>query len=227
MLANIVFIAPFILFASLAGQLADRYERSTLVKIIKLAELLIVLAAAYGFYNTNLFVLYMCIGLMGIHSTFFGPIKYSVLPDHMKKEELLGANGFVEAATFLAILFGTMLGGFYNLNSNFIINLIFLVAAVGLVSTLFVPKSNNSNPDIKINFNIVDETVQIVKYATSKNKVYLSILGISWFWFIGTSIMAQIPSLTRDVLKADENVANLFLATFSLGFIILINNILF
>ncbi|GAB4163605.1 MAG: acyl-[ACP]--phospholipid O-acyltransferase [Rickettsiaceae bacterium] len=217
MLANIIFITPFVLFASLAGQLADRYERSTIVKIIKLIEIGIVATSAYGFYNTNLPLLFLCIGLMGTHSTFFGPIKYSVLPDHMKKDELLGANGFVEAGTFLSILLGTMLGGFYNLSSNFVIFLALIVAAIGFGATFFMPRSNNSNPDIKINFNILRETIQMVRYASSKNKVYLAILGISWFWFIGAAIMAQIPSLTRDILKADENVANLFLATFSIG----------
>ncbi len=217
MLANVIFILPFVLFASLAGQIADRYERTTIVKIIKFTEIGITLAAIYGFYTTNLVILFMCIGFMGIHSTFFGPIKYSVLPDHMKKEELLGANGFIEAGTFLSILLGTMMGGFYNINGTLIIAFAVIIALIGLVSSFFMPKSNNSNQEIKINPNIIRESIQMVKYASSKNKVYLAILGISWFWFIGAAIMAQLPSLTRDTLGADENVANLFLAVFSIG----------
>ena len=217
MLANVIFILPFVLFASLAGQIADRYERATIVKIIKFAEIGIILAAIYGFYTTNLVVLFMCIGFMGIHSTFFGPIKYSVLPDHMKKEELLGANGFVEAGTFLSILLGTMMGGFYNISGTVVIGFSVIVALIGLFSSFFMPKSNNSNKEIKINPNIIKESIRMVKYASSKNQVYLAILGISWFWFIGAAIMAQIPSLTRDTLGADENVANLFLAVFSIG----------
>ena len=217
MLANVIFIMPFVFFASLAGQIADRYERSTIVKIIKLIEIAIVAASIYGFYNTNLVVLFCCIAFMGIHSTFFGPIKYSVLPDKLHKNELLGANGFVEAGTFLSILIGTMMGGFYNFNSNFVITIAVIIAVTGLVASFFMPKSNNSNADIKINLNIVEETIAIVKYTSSKNQVYLAILGISWFWFIGAAIMAQIPSLTRDTLGADENVANLFLAIFSIG----------
>lgn len=217
MLANVIFIIPFVFFASLAGQIADRYERSTIVKIIKMIEIAIVAASIYGFYNTNLVVLFCCIAFMGIHSTFFGPIKYSVLPDKLHKDELLGANGFVEAGTFLSILIGTMMGGFYNFNSNFVITIAVIIAVTGLVASFFMPKSNNSNADIKINLNIVEETIAIVKYASSKNQVYLAILGISWFWFIGAAIMAQIPSLTRDTLGADENVANLFLAIFSIG----------
>lgn len=217
MMANTVFILPFVLLASLAGQIADKYERSTIVKIIKIIEIGIVCASIYGFYNTNLFVLFSCIAAMGVHSTFFGPIKYSVLPDQLNKNELLGANGFVEAGTFLSILFGTMLGGFYNFNPALVICISLAVAVLGLIASLFMPKSNNSNPKIDINPNVIMETVSIIKYATSKNQVYLAILGISWFWFIGAAILAQIPSLTRYTLGADENVANLFLATFSIG----------
>ncbi len=217
LLANVLFILPFALFASLSGQLADKYERSTIVKIIKFVEIGIVIVSSYGFYTTNLVVLFCCIGAMGIHSTFFGPIKYSVLPDKLKKDELLGANGFVEAGTFLAILIGTMLGGFYNFNNQLIIAIALSIAVIGFVASLFMPKSNNSNPDIKISLNIVKETISMVRYASAKNQVYLSILGVSWFWFLGAAILAQIPALARDTLGADETVANLFLATFSIG----------
>lgn len=217
MLANILLILPFALFASIAGQVADRYERATVVKFIKFSEILIVMIAAYGFYKTNLILLFACIGLLGIHSTFFGPIKYSVLPDQLKKHELLGGNGFIEAGTFLSILFGTMLGGVYNFSSGFVLSVAIIVSLIGFVASFFMPKSNNANPDIVVSPNIVKETLAIVKYAASKNQVYLAILGVSWFWFIGAAIMAQIPSLTRDTLGADENVANLFLAVFSIG----------
>jgi len=217
MLANIIFIAPFVLLASLAGQLADRYERSTIVKIIKAIEIGIVLLSSYGFHTTNLYILFTCIALMGIHSTFFGPIKYSVLPDKLKKNELLGANGFIEAGTFLSILIGTMMGGFYNFNSTLVVTFAITVAILGFVASLFMPKSHNSNKDIKINLNIAQETLAMLRHATSKNQVYLAILGISWFWFIGAAILAQIPSLTRETLGASEGVANLFLATFSIG----------
>lgn len=217
MIANVMFILPYVLFASLAGQLADRYERTTIVKIVKIAEVAIVLLAGYGFYTINLPILFSCIWLMGVHSTFFGPIKYSSLPDHLKKDELLSANGFVEAGTFLSILFGTIIGGFYNFNEVLIILLALLASIVGLIFAFFLPKSKNENSDITINLNIVSESINMVKYAASKKKVYLAILGISWFWFFGAAILTQIPSLTRDTLGADENVANLFLAVFSIG----------
>lgn len=217
LLANAIFMLPFIVFASLAGQLADKYERTTLIKYIKLFEILIILIAAHGFYTNNLITIFSCIGLMGIHSTFFGPIKYSVLPDHMAKGELLSANGYVEAGTFISILIGTIIGGFYNSHGYLIIIGALIAAVIGFVASYFVPKSGNSNLDIKINYNLVRENYGILKYAHSKKHVFLSILGISWFWFIGAAILAQIPALTRDVLKADEGVANLFLAIFSIG----------
>lgn len=217
MLANVSLVLPFVIFASLAGQLADRHERATIVKVIKFAEVGIVLFAAYGFYYTNLWILFSSIALMGIHSTFFGPIKYSVLPDQLRKDELMSANGYVEAGTFLSILFGTMIGGFYNSNGGLIVFGSVIISLIGLGASFFMPRSGNANPDIKINPNIVLETANIVKYAYSKNQVYLAILGISWFWFLGAVIIAQLPLLTRETLGADENVATLFLAVFSIG----------
>jgi len=217
MLANIALVAPFLIFASLAGQLADRYERSTIVQIIKFIEIAIVMLSAYGFYHTNLNILFTCIVLMGIHSTFFGPIKYSVLPDKLKKDELLGANGYLEAGTFLSILMGTMIGGFYNSGGIYIIAFSLIVAVIGFVASLLMPRSNNFNPDVKIGLNLFKDNIAIVKHSASRTPVYLAILGISWFWFIGAAIMAQIPSLTKETLGADENVANLFLAAFSIG----------
>lgn len=217
LLANAIFISPYIIFSGLAGQLADKYERSTLVQIIKFIELGIIIFASYGFFNTDLVVLYTAIGLMGMHSTFFGPLKYSIMPDHLTKEELLAANGFVEAGTFVSILIGTILGGFYNNFAVVVMSLSFLVAIIGLVASWFLPRSNNSNSSLVINPNILQESINIVKYSYSKKQVFLSILGISWFWFIGAALLAQIPLLTKDIFAADETVANLFLAVFSIG----------
>jgi len=215
--ANTIFTLPFILFASIAGQLADKYERTTIVKIIKLFEVIIVIFASFGFLHENITILFLCICLMGIHSTFFGPIKYSVLPDHLHKNELLGANGFVEAGTFISILIGTIIGGFYNFSNSLIIIISIAVSLVGLFSTKFLPKSNNTNPNLKIKFNLIHDTIEIIKYTHAKKRLYLSILGISWFWFIAVAIISEIPFLTKDVLGADENVANMFLAVFSVG----------
>ncbi|WP_425360088.1 MULTISPECIES: acyl-[ACP]--phospholipid O-acyltransferase [unclassified Candidatus Tisiphia] len=215
--ANTIFVLPFVIFASIAGQVADRYERSTLVKIIKLFELIIVLFATYGFFDNSLVILFLSILFMGIHSTFFGPIKYSVLPDHLYRDELLGANGFVEAGTFISILVGTIIGGYYTISGNLIITILIMIAVIGVIASYFMPKSNNSNCEIKIKLNLFRENIEMIKYAKSKKQVYLAILGISWFWFISAAILAQIPALAKNTFGADENVANLFLATFSIG----------
>lgn len=217
MIANVIFISPFVLFASLAGQIADKYERAIVTRIIKFAELIIVLLTIYAFKQGNISFLYICLGLLGIHSTFFGPLKYSVLPDNLHKEELISANGFVEAGTFFAILVGTMLGGFYNYFPNLIFIIIFLFALIGFAASFYMPKSHNGDKEIRINYNIISETISILKYANSKKQVYLAILGISWFWFIGAALLAQIPSLTKNILGANDSVANLFLATFTIG----------
>lgn len=217
LIANAIFILPFVVFSGIAGQIADKFERSKLVQIIKIVELGIMLLAIYGFANSNLLILYIALFLMGIHSTFFGPLKYSILPDHLNKDELLGANGFVEAGTFISILIGTILGGFYNSVSFIVIALMVIVSFVGIISSFYLPKSNNSSPNLQINPNVLAESINIVKYSYSKKNVFLAILGISWFWFIGAAILSQIPLLTKDVFGCDESVANLFLAIFSIG----------
>jgi len=214
---NAIFVLPFIVFASIAGQIADKYERSTLIKIIKIFEIAIIALAIYGFFTANILVLLCSICLMGIHSTFFGPIKYSVLPDHLSKDELLGANGFVEAGTFISIFIGTIIGSYYTISNNFIIYSLIIIAGIGFIVSLTSPKSGNANRDIKINFNIIGESLKLIKYVQAKKQIYLAILGISWFWFIGAAIISQIPLLAKVTFKADENVANLFLAVFSLG----------
>ncbi len=217
MLANVLFILPFVIFASISGQIADKFERVTIVRIIKVIEIGIVMLASYGFWHVNLPVLFACIALMGVHSTFFGPLKYSIIPDQMKKDELLTANGYVEAGTFLSILIGTMLGGIYNDYNTLIMISAYIIAVVGFIASWFMPKSNNYNPDIKLNFNFYRETIDMVKYAASKKQIYMAILGISWFWFIGAAIMSQIPHYAHNTLGANQNVSNLFFATFSIG----------
>lgn len=217
LLANAIFILPFVIFASIAGQVADRYERTFIVKIIKFCELWIILLSIYGFHTTNLVVLFVCLFLLGLHSTFFGPIKYSLLPDHLKKSELLSANGFVEAGTFISILIGTILGGCYNANSTLLLSLSIVISIIGYITSYFIPKSCNTNLDIRINYNIIQESITLIQYAKSKKQVYFSILGISWFWFIGAGILAQMPALAKEVFYSNENVANLFIAMFSIG----------
>lgn len=217
LLANAVFITPYLLFSGISGQLADKFERSTIIKYVKGVEIFIAIFAMYGFHIESLIILYSSVCLLGIHSTFFGPVKYSILPDHLTKEELLSANGYIEAATFIGILLGTLLGGLYTTWESFVMIVILATAVAGFVSSLYIPMANNSIPDLKINYNLWQESVNIVKHAASKKTVFLCILGISWFWFIGAAFLSEIPILSKEIFCANEYVANLFLATFSIG----------
>lgn len=217
LLANAIFILPYILLAGLAGQLADKYDKAFITRILKIAEIFIVCFSIYGFIKLDLVILFTSLAFMGIHSTFFGPIKYSILPEQLKKHELISANGYIEAATFIGILIGTLLGGFAVNGVYFILFLMFVVAVGGAVASFYIIKSENFSNDLEINYNIFQEGLNIVRYSSSKRNVFLSILGISWFWFIGSSFMSQIPLLTKDVFCANQYVANLFLAVFSVG----------
>lgn len=217
LLANAIFILPFAVFAGIAGQIADKYERTNIIRIVKIFEVFICLIAIKGFWSNNLNELYIALALMGVHSTFFGPIKYSILPDHLSKNELLSANGYIEAGTFLSILIGTISGGFYNSGATFVLLAMLVVAVIGVISSMYIPMAKNATSSIELNPNILGESINIMKHAYSKKIAFLAILGISWFWFIGASFLSQIPSLTRETFGADETVANLFLATFSVG----------
>lgn len=219
LIAHGLFIIPFVVLAGLAGQVADKYERAYVIRVIKVVEVGITALVIYGFAKDDLLILFVCLLLMGIHSTFFGPLKYSVLPDHLNKDELLSANGYIDAGTFLSILIGTLFGNIYDKNTTFLLLATILSASslIGLFSSLFIPKSGNSNAEIEINKNFLSENINIIKYSYSKKQVFLSILGISWFWFIGATILSQIPFLVKDILGADRTVVNLFLATFSIG----------
>lgn len=217
LMANAIFITPFIFFSSIAGQIADKYERSLVIQYVKASEVVIAIIASYGFLSESLFAMYLALGLMGIHTTFFGPVKYSILPDQLEKDELLGANGFVEAGTFISILIGTLLGGLYTNWEYTVLFFIMSSSIVGLISSFYIPKSNNSLPDLKLNYNLFSESIDIIKQSASRKLVFQSILGISWFWFIGAAFLAEIPMLCRDIFCANENVANMFLAIFSIG----------
>jgi acyl-[acyl-carrier-protein]-phospholipid O-acyltransferase/long-chain-fatty-acid--[acyl-carrier-protein] ligase len=220
LLANGLFILPYILFAGIAGQLADKYENTIIVKLVKFIEIIIAAFAIYGFLNENIILLLTLIFFMGTHSAFFGPIKYSILPEHLKRDELISANGYIEAATFLSILTGTLIGGLYIGASYFVIMIMLVTSIIGFISSLYIPKSKNFNKDLIINKNIFKEILSVIKYAQSRRNVFLCILGISWFWFLGATLLSQVPLLARDVLYADYGVSNLFLAVFSLGVIV-------
>lgn len=215
-----IFILPFFLFSATAGQLADKYDKSFLIRVIKIVEIAAMILAAIGFIEKSTTLLLFTLFLMGTHSTFFGPIKYGILPDHLATEELNAGNALVEGSTFIAILFGTIFGGLFitiDSGSHLVASLGVLIAIAGLVFSFYIPKTTPAQPNLKISANIVEETKNIINFATAKKPVYLAILGLSWFWLIGAIMLAQITGFTKNSLGADAHVATLFLTIFSIG----------
>ena len=220
-LIGAVFIAPFVLFSATAGQLADKYEKSLLIRWVKNLEIAIMLLAAAGFVMHSTFLLYGATFMMGVHSTLFGPVKYAYLPQHLKDHELVGGNGLVEMGTFVAILVGTMLGGVLAGISGdgpvYVALVCVVVALAGRVAASFVPLSAPSEPALSINWNPLTETLANLKLARGNRAVFLSMLGISWLWFFGATFLTSFSPFAKDVLGGSEAVVTLLLAVFSVG----------
>lgn len=219
-IASGLFVLPFFLFSALAGQIADKFEKSKIVRIIKIAEIVIMAFSFIGFYYENIYLLLVLIFLMGVHSTFFGPIKYSLLPETLKNNELIKGNALIEGGTFLAILLGTILGGVVIRSQNgiaIISALVVLFAVIGYASSCFIPRVPIGDKNLKIGLNIFSQTWKIIGYAKKENTVWLSIIGISWFWFIGLTFLSSFPIYTKNIINGDELIVTLFLAIFSIG----------
>lgn len=215
-----VFILPFFLFSALAGQMADKYERSGLVRKIKIAEIVVMGGAVLGFYLESVTFLMCILFLMGAQSAFFGPLKYSILPQHLGERELIGANALVETGTFLAILLGTIFGGLFVMSGGGVVLVSFLVlgiAAAGWWASRYIPPTRTIDPFLKFRFNIFRETWRVVDDVRPQRDIFLAVLGISWFYFVGSTFLSQFPTYAKMVIGADERVATLFLAIFSVG----------
>ena len=216
-----LFILPFFLFSATAGQLADKYEKARVTRLVKIFEIVIMIIGALGFYLLNLSLLLTALFMMGMHSTMFGPVKYAYLPQHLKKEELVGGNGLIDAGTFIAILLGTILGGtligMQPSGSMWVSGTAIVIAVLGYWVSRSVPLSPAPSPDLKINWNPLTETWANLKFLRTNRTVFLSILGISWFWFYGAMFLSQFPNFTKDVLGGGEHVVTLLLAVFSVG----------
>jgi len=215
-----IFILPFFLFSALAGQLVDKNEKSRFIWIIKLAEIILMLLATLGFYLENIYILMTVLFLMGTQSSFFGPVKYSILPDHLKKHELIGGNGLIEAGTFLAILVGTIFGGVLIMQEAgvYIVSaMVVFMSILGWWASWFIPHARPAAPHLKVNYNIVTETWSIIKRTKRKEDVFLSIIGISWFWLVGFTFLAQFPIFGKEVFGGNEHIVTLFLTVFSIG----------
>lgn len=219
-LAGGLFILPFFLFSATAGQIAEKYEKARLIRAVKIAEILIMGLGVAGLVLNNLPILFTTLFLLGTQAAVFGPVKYSILPQHLREHELVGGNAWVEAATFLAILLGTMLGGALMARADGATTVgiaIVLFAVLGYLASRWIPPAPAAAPELRINWNPLTETWRNFRFMQTNRTVLLSVLGISWFWLYGAMFLSQLPSYTKTVLGGDETVVTLLLTVFSLG----------
>ncbi|GGY58873.1 MFS transporter [Marinobacter zhanjiangensis] len=219
-LAAMLFILPFFLFSGIAGQVADRYEKSSVIRWIKLAEVVIMALAALALWYSWYEVLLLLLFLTGIQSAFFGPVKYAILPQVVKDQELVGGNGLVETGTFIAILLGTLVAGVmmkWPQGQQLVAMAVALLALAGLVSALLIPRAPAAAPDLKVSLHPLRETWKLMAIARENHRVFLGILAISWFWFLGTAYLTQFPNFAKSALLGDETVVTLLLAIFIIG----------
>ena len=218
--ASGLFILPFFALSFLAGQVADKYEKSYIIRIIKRVEIVIMILIFLGFYFDNIYFLLFLMFVMGSQATFFGPLKYSLLPESLKEDELISGNALIEGGTFLAILFGSIFGGIV-IRSHYGIEAvcIFLLfcAWIGYLSSKFIPKTPIGDSSLRISFNLFFQTKKIIDYAKEVKQVWLSILALAWFWFVGIIFLSQLPSYTNEIIGGSEYVVTLFMAIFSVG----------
>ena len=220
-LAGGVFILPFFLFSATAGQLADRYDKARIIRVVKVLEIAIMCVGAAGFLLRSALLLFVALFAMGVHSTLFGPVKYSILPQHLREQELVGGNALVEMGTFVAILIGTILGGILiglGDRGPLVVSAVVLgLAVTGWLASRTIPHAPPDAPDLTIRWNPLTETARTIGFARSNRTVWLSLLGVAWFWFYGALFLAQLPGLGRDLLGGDEHVVTLLLTVFSIG----------
>jgi 1-acyl-sn-glycerol-3-phosphate acyltransferase len=219
-LAAGLFILPFFLFSPIAGQIADKFEKSKLIRWVKGLEVIIMGLAATAIVMGNVWMMMLLLFLMGLQSSLFGPVKFALLPQQLDDDELVGGNALVEMGTFIAILVGTITAGiFFDFEQGlyWIAGGIVVFALLGFFSSQYIPNASANDPELKINWNPFSEMVNTIRQARENRSVYLSIMAISWFWFIGASYLTQFPNFARDFLGGSTQVVTLLLTLFSLG----------
>jgi 1-acyl-sn-glycerol-3-phosphate acyltransferase len=221
-LANIaagLFVLPYVLFSGIAGQLSDRYDQTRVLKVVKASEIVIMCIAALGFLQHNIYILLGALFLMGVHSTFFAPAKYGYLPQILHNREIVGGNGLVEMGTFLAILLGTLAAGLLGERGHLgiIIGATLAIAVIGFLASLAIPKLAPTDTTMKVDWNLWTSSWSNIKVARESRVVFLAILGISWFWFYGALVLAQLPNYCKLILNGQEEVVTLMLVLFSAG----------
>lgn len=219
-LAAGIFILPFFLFSATAGQLADKYDKAKLARLVKLLEIVIMGVALFGFSTHSLAVLLSALFLLGLHSSLFGPVKYAILPQHLRENELVGGNALVEAGTFVAILIGTLAGGLLAGvagHPGWVAIAGLVIAVLGYLCSRGIPAAPAPVPELVVSLNPFSETWRNIGFASQNRTVFLSILGISWFWLYGALFLAQFPAYAKNVLGGSETSVTLLLAIFTIG----------
>ncbi|MEM8685091.1 MAG: MFS transporter, partial [Pseudomonadota bacterium] len=216
-----LFMLPYFLFSALAGQIADKYDKAFLFRRIKLFELGLMVVATVAFLTQSYVIVLFILFMMGVQSTLFGPVKYSYLPHHLDTSELIAGNALVGAGTYTAIILGLLIGGLavaYAPGDQRVLVLALLsIALIGYLAARQIPKTQASDPDLKINFNLWAETRRIVGFARRDRTVFMCVLGISWFWFYGAIVLTHVPVYTKDILLGTEAIATALLVTFAVG----------
>lgn len=216
-----IFILPFFLFSATAGQLADRFAKWRLIRWVKIWEIGVMVLAGVGFAFDNLALLLVVLFLMGMQSTFFGPAKYAILPELLGERDLVAGNALVAGATFLAILLGTITGGLVIAGGDRWVArlgvMVVAVAALGYLASRFVSKTPAADPGLAVKLNPVTPTRDILRVTKAVKPVFLSVLAISWFWFLGASFLSLLPNFSKDVMFGSETVVTLYLSTFCVG----------
>ncbi|HEV7658983.1 MAG TPA: MFS transporter [Allosphingosinicella sp.] len=219
-----IFILPFFFLSALSGQLADATDKARIIRIVKICEIGIMIVGAGGLVmalngimvdTVAIPILLVALLAMGVHSTFFGPIKYAILPQHLHKEEVLGGTGLVEAGTYIAILGGTLLAGIIPVGVAAVT--VFTVALIGYMFGRQVPPAPPLEPGHSIDFNVFSSSIRLIRATLKIRRLFLAIVAISFFWTIGAVLFIQFPPLVKNVLTADKAVASVFLAIFSIG----------
>ncbi len=220
-LATGVFILPFVLFSALGGQLADKYNKDRVIRIVKLVEVGVAALGAVSLLSGSVYLSFLTLFALGAQSAFFGPSKYSILPQHLKEDELISGNALLGTGTFLAILAGTIVGASFTVMSGGVVLvsvLLCVVAVFGYLAARQIPEAKAGAPDLKVNYNIVSETYRILcQLFTFKRSVIEASLGVAWFWFLGGMFLSQLPNFTKEVLGASNEVFTLFMVIFSVG----------
>lgn len=216
--ANIIaaiFILPYFLFSAFAGLIADRYNRAHLTRILKITEFVLMIGAGFLFISKSLYLLIFILFLMGLQSTFFGPIKYALLPQLLRSEELIAGNAYVEASTYISIILGSVLGTLLPISLS--IALLLVCAITGMISSYYIPSKPGVRPEAKISFNIFGQIKENLQLIRSHIIVYRAIIGATWFWILGAFFLTQLFPLCSKVFNTEAEVVTLFLILFSLG----------